>query len=342
MGFRGPLPDGDHGAGRPNVAMLGPMDALGFDTHLYDVLPDRWRRLLFRETDLTEEERAAHAPAFAPELIDRMLPWIEPLYRYYFRCELRGIEKFPEDPPTFCVANHNALGSVEIPMLLYAWTRHFGHERPVHGLAHRMVFQVPLVRELLPRIGALPAAPEVARRTLTAGKDLLVFPGGDWEAARPFGDRKKIDFAGRHGFVRIALETGVPLVPIVICGAAETMLIFSRGERLAKALGIDKSLRMKVLPVTPQGIFALWKMLQTLRGRASPLLLPLWIANAWLGFPWLPSKIVFEGLDPIDLRAEVGDIEDEQARLQAGYDLVTSRMQAKMDELQAERRTFLG
>lgn len=318
------------------------MDALGFDAALYELLPEPWRHWLFEETEPTEEEIASHAPAFSPEFVDKVLPYLEPLYKYYFRCELRGAERFPEEPPAFCVANHNAMGVVEIPMLLYAWVKEFGHSRPAHGLAHRIVFQVPGVKDILPRMGAVPAAPDVALRTLNAGKDLLVFPGGDWEASRPFSQRGRIDFNGRKGFVRVALQTGAPVVPIVICGAEETMLIFSRGERLAHALGIDVSMRLKTLPVTPQSLFFVWKLFQSARGRASALLLPLWLANSWMGFPWLPSKIVFEILEPVDLRAEVGHIEDEQTRLQAGYDLVTSRMQAKMDELQAERKTFLG
>jgi len=205
-----------------------------------------------------------------------------------------------------------------------------------------MVFRWPLVREVLPKVGAVPADPEVAYRTLGAGKDLLVFPGGDWEAARPTRDRKKIDFAGRKGFVKVALKTGVPVVPLVICGAHETALIFSRGDKIAHFLGLDTTQRMKALPVTPQSIFALWKGIQTLRGKANPIFMPLWIANAWMAFPWFPSKITMELLDPIDMRAEIGHIEDEEERLQAGYDLVTGRMQAKLDELQAERRTFLG
>ncbi len=315
------------------------MDALGFDAQLYDAIPEPWRHWLFAPAKKGAE--GPTAAAFSPEFLDRFAQRVEPWYRSYFRCEVRGFEKVPP-APAFIVANHSGLGVVEVPLLLYAWTRRFGHDRPAHGLGHRLLFRVPLLRTVVSRVGAVPAGPEVGRRTLAAEQDLLVFPGGDWEAARPIGDRKRVDFGGRKGFVRLSLETGVPVTPLVICGAHETLLIFSRGERLAHALGLDERERLKTLPITPQFFFALWKTLQALRGKASPLLLPLWIANAWLCFPWLPSKITMEFLDPIDLRRELSGVKDAEEREEQGYKIVTSRMQEKLGALYAERRSYLG
>ena len=253
---------------------------------------------------------SAIAPEYSPEMIERVMGWIEPVYKHYFRCEWRGAARIPERP-AFIVANHNATGAIDVFMMLYAWYSRFGHSRPVHGLAHKMVFETPIVKELLPKLGAVPANPRKAHEVLEAGCDLAVFPGGDWEACRPYTDAGKIDFGGRKGFVRVALETGALISPFVLCGAHESSLILDRGTGIAHALGID----------------TLW------RTKTVPLGLPLSV---------LPSKVTMESLDPIDLRAETAGIEDPGEKLQHGYDIVTSRMQECMDHLQAEREGYLG
>ncbi|MEW6775113.1 MAG: lysophospholipid acyltransferase family protein [Bdellovibrionota bacterium] len=247
---------------------------------------------------------------YSPDFVAQVQPLIEPFYEKYFRCEVRSMERIPKSP-AFLVANHNAGGIVEIPLFLHAWYRKFGPGRPLLGLAHKAVFTFPVVKDLMPKIGAIPASPENARKVLKAGKDLAVFPGGDWEASRPTAERQKIDFAGRKGFVRIALETGAPVVPLVIAGAHETGLILARSAEWAKALGLDITDRIKAVPL-------------------------------WAFPPVLPSKVTMECLEPIDLRKELKAFKDEEEKLRRGYDLVTSRMQEAMDHLYAERKTYWG
>jgi 1-acyl-sn-glycerol-3-phosphate acyltransferase len=118
-----------------------------------------------------------------------------------------------------------------------------------------------------------------------------------------------VDFGGRKGFIRLAQRKGVPLVPVVSIGGQETALFLSRGETLAKLLGLDSMLRLKVLPVS--------------------LALP-WILNVgdMLGHFPLPAKITIQVLPPID----VADMDVDEA-----YDTVLGRMQTTLDELQRER-----
>jgi 1-acyl-sn-glycerol-3-phosphate acyltransferase len=82
------------------------------------------------------------------------------------------------------------------------------------------------------------------------GRDVLVFPGGDREAAKPWVQRNQVQFHGRTGFAALALEAGVPIVPIVTAGAGNTLLVLSNGERLAKMLRLDRSIRSSVLPIS--------------------------------------------------------------------------------------------
>jgi 1-acyl-sn-glycerol-3-phosphate acyltransferase len=176
------------------------------------------------------------------------------------------------------------------------------------------VFKVPGVRAGLMRYGTVPANPENMRRALERGAALLVYPGGDYESYRPSWESAKVDFGGRKGFVRLARELGVRIVPVVAIGGQETALFLGRGRWLAKTLGLDRTLRLKVLPAqfAPPFGFTVLDL---------PLRVP------------LPAKISIRVMEPIDLDAELGPkCEPEDA-----YDLVVDRMQGTLDELADER-----
>jgi 1-acyl-sn-glycerol-3-phosphate acyltransferase len=159
------------------------------------------------------------------------------------------------------------------------------------------------------------ASPENAERALSSGAALLVYPGGDYEVHRPIWERHKVDFDRRKGFIRLALEQEVPIVPVVSIGGHETSLFLSRGERLAKLLALDRLFRLKVLPIS--------------------LALP-WGVNVgdMLGHIPLPAKITIETLPAIDLRAEFGPHPD----VDEVYDHIIRLMQDTLDALAAERR----
>ena len=156
--------------------------------------------------------------------------------------------------------------------------------------------------QILRRYGTVTASPENAQRALDAGAALLVYPGGDWEVHRPVWERNKLDFAGRKGFVRLALDAGVPIVPVVSIGGQETALFLSHGGRLARAAARRPH-------AAPQGDPDLAR---------APLGLNV---GDLLGHIPLPAKITVEVLAPIDLRAQFGDEPD----VDEVYDHVTTR-----------------
>ena len=80
---------------------------------------------------------------------------------------------------------------------------------------------------------------------------MLVYPGGDYETFRPSWHGDQIEFGGRQGFVKLALEHDVPIVPVVSIGGQETALFVTRGERAAKLIGLDKLTRIKVQVLPP-------------------------------------------------------------------------------------------
>jgi 1-acyl-sn-glycerol-3-phosphate acyltransferase len=177
------------------------------------------------------------------------------------------------------------------------------------------VFRIPGARASLSRYGTVPASPDNMKHALERDAALLVYPGGDHETYRPSWESGKIDFAGRRGFAKLAIEHGCPIVPVVAIGGQETALFLGQGRGIARRLRLDRLLRVKVFPAQVAPPFGLTIM--DLPGR-----LP------------LPSKIVVRVLPKIDLKDRLGTKPDPAE----AYEVVTGTMQRALDGLDEERR----
>jgi 1-acyl-sn-glycerol-3-phosphate acyltransferase len=250
-----------------------------------------------------------------PEHIRRTLPGMKAYAELYHRAEVRGLDNIPEDGPVLLVGNHSG-GTLIADTFVFsaAFYEHFGPQRVFHQLAHDLVFRVPGARALVSRWGTVPASPENMQRALDLGAALLVYPGGDWETYRPSWESATIDFAGRKGFARLALEHNLPIVPVVAIGGQETGLFLGRGSRLSRALRLDKTLRLKVLPPVLGPPFG-----------TTVLDLPLRVP--------LPAKITVSVGQTINLREKLGRNADPEE----AYELVTTNMQRTLTRLGNER-----
>ena len=126
---------------------------------------------------------------------------------------------------------------------------HFGPDQRFHQLAHSVAARMPGLG-LIRRYGTLVASHDNARRAFAKGAPVLVYPGGDYETFRPSTHSDQIEFGGRKGFIKLALDEGVPIVPVVSIGGQETALFVTRGETAARVTGLAKFARIKVLPVS--------------------------------------------------------------------------------------------
>jgi 1-acyl-sn-glycerol-3-phosphate acyltransferase len=250
-----------------------------------------------------------------PDYIRETLPGLWLLASFYFRADVRGLDRIPADGPVLIVGNHSG-GNVTPDTMVFtlAFSGHFGVERRLHPLVHNLVLAMPLPYRLA-KYGCVAASHDNARLALERGGVVLVYPGGDWEVHRPSWESDKVDFAGRKGFIKLALDNDVPIVPLVAVGGQETAVFLSRGDRLASALRLDKLFRLKVLPVS--------------------LSIP-WGLNVgdMLGHWPLPAKLTVEAMEPIHLRERFGRNPD----VDEVYEQLTETMQAKLDELSDERR----
>jgi 1-acyl-sn-glycerol-3-phosphate acyltransferase len=250
-----------------------------------------------------------------PEYIRRTLPGLRALSEFYFRAEVRGMGNVPAGP-VLLVGNHSGGWLIADAFVFgQSFYDHFGPERLFFQLTHDLVFRIPGLRAIVTPFGAVPACPENMRRALARGAAVLVYPGGDHETYRASWHSADIDFGHRTGFLRLAIELGVPIVPVVSIGGQETALFLGQGEHIARLLHLHQLLRLDVAPVQigpPWGVTVL----------DLPLRVP------------LPAKIAIDVLPPIRLLEELGpDADAEHA-----YTLVTGRMQRALDRLAAERR----
>jgi len=237
----------------------------------------------------------------------------------YFRPEVRGFDRLPQQGPFLVVGNHSG-GQMppDLPVLLTAWWRERGEDEPVYALFHSFLMAFPGLGHVLARAGAVEAGPTEAEAILRGGGILIDYPGGDYEVFRPWGERNRIEFGDRTGVVRLALRTQVPVVPAVSVGAHETVVVLARGEGIARSLGLDRIFRIKVMPLVfgpPFGIV--------------PGGIPTWP---------LPAKITVELGEPIDWSQYGPEAAEDKTVVRDCYHQLTNTMQTTLDRLAGERR----
>lgn len=247
-----------------------------------------------------------------PEFVKRLLAMARPFEKLWFRSEVHGLEQLPAGG-ALLVSNHSGgYLPMDVPVFAAHFYEKFGYDRPLYTLTHDLLSNGP-VAEIVARMGFIRASRGNAANALRAGGLVIVFPGGDYDVYRPTTARNVIDFAGRTGYVRSAIEAGVPIVPVVSIGGQENQLYLSRGTWIAKRLGLKERFRAELLPISFGVPFGLAML---------PVNVP------------LPTKLVTRVLDPIDIAAEFGDAPDVEV-VDAH---IRNVMQAALDELAATRR----
>lgn len=255
---------------------------------------------------------------FEPELVRLLARTLDRLARLYFRMEVEGMENVPHER-CLIVGNHNAGITYLEPIGIGArWYLERGLNETLHFLVHDAMVAMPGLKQFLIRTGCVRASHKTADQLLAQGKKVVVFPGGNLDAFRPYKDRYKIVFGGKKGFIRLALRHGVPIVPMVVAGGHESFFVLHDGQRLARLLGLKKLLRSETCAV-------------------------------FLGLPWglgvgpifhlpLPAKSTVRFLPPIPLDAYRQEDAEDSRVLEEIYEKVTQRMQQAMDEIAARRK----
>jgi 1-acyl-sn-glycerol-3-phosphate acyltransferase len=176
---------------------------------------------------------------------DVVMALLRPLYRSWFRVEVRGVENIPADGAALVVANHSGTIPLDALMVQLAVLDEHPAHRHLRTLGADLVFSMPVVAELARKSGTTLACTEDAERLLGQGEVVGVYPEGFKGIGKPFSERYKLQRFGRGGFVAAALRTGAPIVPCSVVGAEEIYPIVGNLKTLARSLGLP------YLPVTP-------------------------------------------------------------------------------------------
>lgn len=258
-----------------------------------------------------------------PALVELLVDGFRMVARDYFRFEVEGVENVPATGPVLLVGNHSgALLPLDGFFASTALHDRYGGERVPFALVHDFVFDDPLLRSYAARLGMLRAGHSGAQHAFSRGHVVLVFPGSDQDAFRPFRDRNKVVLAGRTGFLKLALREKVPIVPVVSAGTHEQLVVLSRGERLAKLVHAHAWARADVFPIV--------------------LSVPWGITSGFLPYVPLPTQVTQAFLPAVDVSSFGPDAADDPAVLARLYGQIEGAMQATLDRLTHGRRFLLG
>ncbi len=246
--------------------------------------------------------------------------WLfEFLYSKWFRVQATGLENIPSRGRALLVANHAGSLPYDSAMVMHAVRRDHPSRRDVRPLVEDTVFHLPFLGPIMNRIGGVRADPENAERLLLKDELVAVFPEGEKGMGKLWKDRYRLQRFGRGGFVKLALRTNSPIIPVAVVGAEEAAPMLGKVTWFAKNIGIPW------IPVTPT--------------------FP-WLGPA--GLLPLPSKWYVQFGAPIDLgKAHGAAAAEDRLLVNRLADQIRSQIQTMIEGLLGKRRSplfsaFLG
>jgi 1-acyl-sn-glycerol-3-phosphate acyltransferase len=242
------------------------------------------------------------------KVFDRTL--VEFFYRYWFRCEVEGIENVPSEGGALLVSNHSGALPPDAAVIAKAIREEHPRARPLHITVEHFFKGYPGFSALIPKIGCVPAHPANVHRLLYDERELvLVFPEGRKGTEKTYNQRYRLRRFGRGGFVEAAARAEAKLVPVCVVGAEEAMPIFAHVKVLKRLTGL------LYFPITP--------------------------TFPWLGplgmLAYLPAKFRLRFLEPIDTASVTVDPSPDTAQVQTLAQEVRARIQDNLDDMVARR-----
>jgi 1-acyl-sn-glycerol-3-phosphate acyltransferase len=257
-----------------------------------------------RLSDVDEWGRSDHMRAMARQIY-------APLYNQWFRVEWEGLEKIPTSGGALLIANHAAAIPSDAPVIMHGVEEELG--RPVYGLADHIFKTFPVVGTLWSRLGGVAAHPENAFRLLREQRQLvLVFPEGTKGPGKLYQDRYRLRRFGRGGFVEMAMRAGVPIVPIAVVGAEESMPTLAKVPALARLLGVP------YVPITANHL-VLGPVLGTIT--------------------YFPSKFKLRVLDPVTFQVPPEQERYSKSRVMDAAEAIRVKLQDNLYDMLRDRRS---
>lgn len=237
----------------------------------------------------------------------------------YFRLEIDGWERVPDQPVLLIGVHSGGPLTMDAWTTVFSWWRHFGEDRRLHGTAHDVLMKAPGLGDYFRRMGVISPRRENIQAAFEKGDDVILWPGGEVDSYRSWRKRDTAVLGGRKGFIRLAIQSGVPIVPVATVGGHDTLFVLSEGRSLAKALKLKERMRSELAPITLSWPFGI--ALHVTPFQHIPL----------------PSKIRTELLEPVYLSTDK-TLADDEEYVDSVYRDIEGRIQAGMDRLASKRR----
>ena len=169
---------------------------------------------------------------FSPDFVRKVAPIAYLVYRFYFRARVFGIERLPAGR-TILVANHSGQIPIDGAMIACAAMLEANPPRMVRSMVEKWVPTLPFVSYFMARTGQVVGTPDNCVRLLQRDETILVFPEGVSGISKTFANRYRLQEFG-HGFMRLALQTHSPIVPVAVIGGEEQLPSFHNSRTLAR------------------------------------------------------------------------------------------------------------
>lgn len=268
----------------------------------------RYRRFAMRDrSDMVDD--FGRDPVYAA----RVQPTLDFLYQRYFRVQASGLDNVPDTGRALLVSNHSGMLPFDGAMIMHAMHREHPARRDVRPLVEDFVFHFPYLGTFINRIGGVRACQANAERLLARDQVIVVFPEGVKGMGKLYRQRYQLQRFGRGGFIKLALRTRSPIIPVAIVGAEEAH------PMLAKITWLTQSAGIPYVPITP----------------TFPLLGP-------LGLMPLPVKWTIRFGDPIDIPGDHGpEAASDRLLVNELAEGVRSGIQGMVDDILSQRKSIL-
>ncbi len=260
------------------------------------------------------------APQDKKAMDRQMIVW-DFLLDYYFRTETTGWQHLPDTAAMLVGIHSGTWLTMDAWSFCAEWYRRFRGKRVLHGTAHDVLMALPGLGAYFRKVGVIPAKRESVGAAFAAGHDVVIWPGGEVDAMRSWKKRDTVVLGGRKGFIRQAIRSGVPIVPVATVGGHDTVFVLAEGRKLAKMLGLKKILRCDMAPLILGFPFGL-------TFEAFPMHIP------------LPAKIRTEILEPVEIDTDP-DRADDKDYLDRKYKEIECLIQDGVTRLAKKRRGWL-
>ncbi len=203
-----------------------------------------WKRLISEEVleragrlDLNFNAHGFDSIGISKEHVALYYSFLQPFYRQYFRVCTSGIDHVPREGGAMLIGNHSGSIPSDAGMVMASLFFDLEPPRHVHGMVEKFAQNLPFLSSWFSRIGQLTGLPEHAERLLNDGRLLLVFPEGARGTGKLYSERYQLVRFGT-GFMRIALQTGSPIVPFAYVGGEESFPTIYHAKTMARLTGV--------------------------------------------------------------------------------------------------------